>query len=382
MLTAIRSGWLLDGTGAAALRGGCVLFSDDRILEAGAVQTVHVPDEATVIDLPNHTLLPGLIDAHSHISIHTLGSPHQQAARPEGDIAIDAVNWLRRDLESGVTTMRTLGDRNFLDIRFREAQRQGKLVIPRLTVAGNLIQSSHVDVAVSNSTCDGPDALRAAIRASVRAGCDWVKFYATPDSRAPNPVLSTFSRAEVDLIFEEARHSERPVSAHCHGGAAADWCIEHRVDSLEHGFFLDRRQMSEMARRGVVLVPTSGVVLLQDRNPSPARTRDQVAGYLKIARSEGVTCIPGTDGVHGKLDFEVVKLVESGWPVCEAISSVTKEAAELLGLGGRCGTIAGGKLADLVVVRGDLEREISCLSIVDLVLQGGRVVSNRLDCLV
>lgn len=378
ILTAIRSGWLLDGTGAAAIRDGCVLLSDDRILDAGTVRAVHVPDGARVVDLPDHTLLPGLIDAHSHVSIHTLGSPHQQTARPEGDIVIDAVNWLRRDLESGVTSMRTLGDANFLDIRFRDAQRQGRLVIPRLSVAGNLIQSSHVDVSVSRSTCDGPDAIRAALRATVRAGADWVKFYATPDSRAPDPVLATFSRAEVDLIFEEARHAGRPVSVHCHGGQAADWCIEHRVDSLEHGFFLDRRQMGEMARHGIVLVPTSGVVLLQDRNPAPARNREQVAGYLEVARAEGVTCVPGTDGVHGRLDFEAAMLVKGGWPVAEAISCITRRAAVLLGIDDRTGTVAAGKLADLVAVRGDLGSDIARLGEVELVLQQGKAVSNRL----
>lgn len=376
--TAIRSGWLFDGTGAAPVRDACVLFSGDRIVDAGPVQSVGIPSDARVVDLPGHTLLPGLIDVHSHISIHTLGRPAVQTSRPEGDIVLDAVAWLRADLEAGVTTMRTLGDSGFLDIRFREAQREGKITAPRLTVAGNLVQSSHVDVSVSRSTCDGPDAIRAAIRASVRRGCDWVKFYSTPDSRATDPVLSIFGRAEVDVVFEEARRAGKPVSVHCHGGIAADWCIENGVESLEHGFFLERRQMRAMAERGVTLVPTCGVVLLQADHPSPENVQEQVRGYLWTAREEGVLCVPGTDAVHGRLDFEVERMVASGWSIAEALSSVTDKAARLLGMADEVGTVARGKLADLVAVKGDLGSDVALLSDVEVVIQSGRVVHDRL----
>ncbi|MBN9066458.1 MAG: amidohydrolase family protein [Rhizobiales bacterium] len=376
--TAIRSGWMLDGTGSVAIKDACVLFSGAHILDAGPAQKVAIPAEAHIIDLPGHTVLPGLIDVHSHVSIDTLGRPAQQTTRPEGDIVLDAVAWLRTDLEAGVTTMRTLGDPAYLDIRMRQAQRDGRISAPRLHVAGNLIQSSHVEVAVSRSTCDGPDAIRAAIRASVRHGCDWVKFYSTPDSRAEDPVLCIFSRAEVDLVFEEARRAQRPVSVHCHGGKAADWCIELGVDTLEHGFFLNRGQMREMATRGVTLVPTSGVVLLQRDNPSPAGVQQQVRGYLKMAHEEGVDCIPGTDAVHGRLDFEVERLVASGWGIAEAIACVTGKAAGLLGIDGQFGTLTRGKIADIAIVGGNLSADVSCLRQVEAVIQGGEVVHDRL----
>ncbi|MGE0503434.1 MAG: amidohydrolase family protein [Rhizobiaceae bacterium] len=376
--TAIRCGWLFDGTGTAPVRDACVLFSGERIVDAGPVQSVDVPSGSKVVDLPAHTVLPGLIDVHSHVSIHTLGRPAAQTARPEGDIVLDAMAWLRSDLEAGVTTMRTLGDSAFLDIRFREAQKAGKIAAPRLKVAGNLVQSSHVDVSVSRSTCDGPDAIRAAIRASVRRGCDWVKFYSTPDSRAADPVLSIFSRAEVDVVFDEARRAGKPVSVHCHGGVAADWCIEHGVESLEHGFFLERRQMREMAERGLTLVPTCGVVLLQADHPSPENVQERVKDYLRMAREEGVLCIPGTDAVHGRLDFEVERMVACGWSIAEALSSVTEKAARLLGMADETGTVFRGKLADLVAVKGDLGSDIALLSDVEVVIQSGRTVHDRL----
>lgn len=378
-LAAIRSGWLFDGTGASAVRNGCVLLSGDRILDAGPVHSVDIPTTAKVIDLPEHTVLPGLVDIHSHVSIHTTGRPHQQVARPESEIVLDAISWLRQDLEAGVTTMRTLGDSDFLDIRIREAQKASKISGPRLKVAGNLIQSSHVDVAVSRSTCDGFEAIRAAIRASIRHGCDWVKFYSTPDSRAANPTLSIFSRSEVNVVFEEARSAGKPVSVHCHGGTAADWCIEQKVETLEHGFFLDRLQMREMAKNGITLVPTCGVVLLQVDNPSPLRVQEQVKNYLLMAREEGVTCVPGTDAVHGRLDFEVERMIASGWSIAEALSSVTDGAARVLGMADKIGTIAKGKLADLVVVKGDMGSEPAFLDGVEAVIQSGRTVCNKTE---
>jgi imidazolonepropionase-like amidohydrolase len=178
-------------------------------------------------------------------------------------------------------------------------------------------------------------------------------------------------------VFEEARRAGLPVSVHCHGGLAADWCIEHRVDSLEHGFFLERRQLREMAERGLTLVTTCGVSLLQEANPSPAHVQEHVRGSLKIARSEGVRCVPGTDGVHGRLDFEIAMLVESGWPANEALAAATGMAARLLGIEADHGTIARNKVADLVAVRGDPAADLSCLTEVEMVFQDGRPVFDR-----
>ena len=377
MSVVLQARWVMDGTGARPIRDGAVAVEGSRISAVGPRSQVPVPAGARVIDLPAHTLAPGLIDAHSHVSLHTLSEELPQTTRQEGEVALWGVHWLRKDLESGVTTMRTLGERKLLDVVFRRAQAQGLIQIPRLRIAGHLVVSSLVKVSVSEVVADGPDAIRHYVRDAVRAGADWIKYYATPNSRAADPTMPLYSKREVEVVFEEARMAGRPVAAHCHGGLPADWAIELGARSLEHGLYLEERHFQAMGQRGVVLVPTAGVILMQpDEGASPrlVESKRRARSFLREARRHGVTCVPGTDAVHGNLAFELQLLVESGWSPQEALECATRGAAELLGLSAELGTLEPGKLADVVAFAGDPTQDPKVFGSVDLVMQDGRVV--------
>ena len=244
----VRGARLIDSVGLMPIEDGAVLISEGRIAKVGRFAELDPPAAARLIDLPNHTLAPGFIDVHSHATIETSGNEYAHADRREAEVALWAAHYLGIDLRAGVTTMRTLGDRKLSISCFDNSRERAWWKTPKLQAAGHLLQSSLVNVSVTDATADDIDFLRAYIRQTARAGADWIKFYATPNSSAPDPTLATYSKPEVDAIFFEARRINKPVSVHCHGGEAADSCIDHRVDSLEHGLYLDDAQFAAMAR--------------------------------------------------------------------------------------------------------------------------------------
>jgi len=382
MAIAINVKRFFDGTGRGPVEDATVLLEGDKIASVGAFGSVDIPTGATVVDLPEHTLTPGLIDSHSHVTIETVGAGAEQTPANELDLALVSAAHLKKDLMAGVTTMRTLGDRRFADLIFKKAQAAGIVAAPRLKVAGNLIQPSNVHVSVSESIADGPDLILKYLRQTIIQGADWIKFYSTPMSRAAHPTYSLYSRSEVELIFTEARRAKLPVSAHCHGGEAADWCIELGVDSLEHGVYLEENQFKAMAEYKITLVPTTGVVLLQPSKGGNARlleTQDRARNYLRQARKWGVHCVPGTDAVHGNLAFELGIMIDCGWSPQEALLAATRDAAKLLRMDAQVGTVTAGRFGDLVAFRGNPLTDPEAFRAVDLVIQGGKVVCDRIN---
>lgn len=373
----LRAKQVVDGTGRPPIADGGVVVEGNRIVAVGPYRQLQVPGGTRVLALPDHTLSSGLIDVHSHVTIETSGNEAAQVSRQEAEVTLWGAYWLNKDLRSGVTTMRTLGDRKFVDVVFKRAQEAGIVQIPRLQVAGHLLQPSLVHVSITEATADGPDLLRRYIQETVRAGADWVKYYATPNSRASDPTLSVYSKSEVDLIFEEARRIGRPIAAHCHGGVAADWCIEHKVDSLEHGLYLEERQFHAMGEKGIVLVPTTSVVLVQPEEGASTRlleSKSRARSFLREARRHGVKCIPGSDAVHGGFAAELELMIECGWSPAEALQAATSDAARLLNLHNVLGTLEAGKLADIIAFRGNPLDDPTALRRIDVVVQDGRIV--------
>lgn len=374
----VRGARLIDSVGPMPIEDGAVLVSEGRIAKVGRFAELEPPAAARLINLPDHTLAPGFIDVHSHATIETSGNEYAHADRREAEVALWAAHYLGIDLRAGVTTMRTLGDRKFVDLLFRQLQRAGLVKTPKLQAAGHLLQSSLVNVSVTDATADDINSLRAYIRQTARAGADWIKFYATPNSSAPDPTLATYSKPEVDAIFFEARRINKPVSVHCHGGEAADWCIDHRVNSLEHGLYLDDAQFAAMAENDIPLVPTTSVVLVKpDAGASPRliESKARAKSYLRQARRHGVRCVPGTDAVHGALASELLLMIECGWSPMEAIKAATNEAAKLLRLQDSLGTLEAGKIADVVAIRGNPLTDPAMFRNVDLVMQDGEIVA-------
>ena len=375
-MLAVRADRLIDGTGADAVRPAVVLVDGGRIVAAGRSDLVPVPAGSETLDLAGVTLLPGLVDAHTHFGV-AMGAPVPTSTY---EILLQGVQYASRDLRSGVTTARTLSERDFLDIAYRQAIEQGAIAGPRVVVAGRGIQPSSLSMSVTDLHADGPDAIRAAVRENVERGADWIKLYLNPSFRSDAPTKPTYSRAEIEAAVDEAHRAGKRVAAHVIGGPALDDAIEAGVDTFEHCFLISEPQLERLARAGKWLVLTQSLKLWPPDAPAPG-TEDPIRAAVlklpKLARERGARITAGTDGAHGLLHFEVACLARAGLTAMEAIVAATRDAAEAIGLADRVGTVEAGKLADLVGVAGDPLGDIGSLANVTFVMKEGVIHRDR-----
>ena len=369
-MLAVRASRLVDGTGAAAVQRGVVLIDGARISAAGPADMVAIPAGTDVIELDGCTLLPGLIDAHTHFGVG-FGSPVPPS---NYEVLMRAADFARHDLLSGVTTARTLSERDFLDIAYRQAFERGWVPGPRVLVAGRGIQPKDTDMSVTDIHVDGPDKMRRAVKENIERGADWIKLFLNPSFRSATPTRPNFTRTEIDAAVDEAHRAGKRVAAHVIGGAAVDDALAAGVDTFEHGFLMTEVQLDRLAKTGGWLVLTQSLKLWA-QDPAAAASDDPIRTAVlrlpRIARDLGVRFTLGTDGGHGLLHFEIACLVRAGIARMEAILAATTRAAEALGLASEAGTLEPGKRADLVAVRGDPLADIDTISDVVLVMKEG-----------
>jgi imidazolonepropionase-like amidohydrolase len=386
LITAQR---LFDGASDVLLRDATVRLRGDRIHWIGpASAVVAEPGEARA-DLGDVTLMPGLIDMHNHLRIiHGQGDLRRQMADPAVPYILHAARHLERNLRSGVTSMKSNGDRDFYDVEMREALRAGLARGPRLLVAGKAIKSTRcTGGVVGTALCDGPDAIRAAIRDNVEAGVDFIKIFATGTLLGPREgaLAPAYSAEEIRTAADSAHAAGRLIAAHCHGGPAADACIQAGVDILEHGSLLRRDQFHAMAERGAWLCITLGVLLhpqgdLAGRLKGPdadqiRRRIDEVQASMGEALRAGVGYVLGTDAVHGGLPFEVQAIARLGARPVDALRAATSRAGAALRRPDDLGVIRPGACADLIAVPGNPLESLSCLDHVSWIMQAGVSVS-------
>lgn len=384
LITARR---LFDGLGSAVLEDAAVLIRGDRIHWVGTAADVSEDAAGKRADLGDVTLLPGLIDMHNHLRIiHGQGNLHQQMRDPDVSYVLHALRHLEMNLRAGVTIMKTNGDRAFFDVQMREAIQSGLAQGARLFVAGKGIKSFRcTGGVVATAICGGPEAIRQAVKENVEAGVDFIKIFATGTILGPREEVlrPSYSSEEVQAAAEAAHAANRLIVAHCHGGAAADACIEAGVDILEHGFLLTRDQLEEMADRGTWLCITLGILLhphgdMAERLKGPqadeVRWRiDEVQTVMAEAIRAGVRYIFGTDAVHGALAFELQALHRLGASAADALRAATSQAGAALGRLGELGLIRPGAFADLIAVQDNPLTSLSCLDRVTWVMKDGRV---------
>lgn len=385
LLTAQR---LFDGSGPAVLENAAVLIREERIRWVGpAAQAPAAPGEQRT-SLGDVTLLPGLIDMHNHLRIsHAEGGLPAQMR--DGDVAyvLHGLRNLERNLRAGVTTMKLNGDRAFLDVQMREAVQAGLARGPRLFAAGRGIKSSRcTGGVVATAVCDGPEAIRTAVRENVEAGADFIKIFASGRILGPREevLLPAYSPDEVRAAAEEAHRAGRMIAAHCHGGPAADACIRAGVDILEHGWLLSKEQLAHLADRGTWLCITLGVLLhpqgdmarrLQGPEGDAVRRRvDEVQETMADVLASGARYVLGTDAVHGGLAFELQALERLGASRVDVLRAATGRAGQALGRANELGVVEPGADADLIAVEGNPLQSLSSLDRVTWVMRGGRVV--------
>ncbi|HVF41065.1 MAG TPA: amidohydrolase family protein [Gemmatimonadaceae bacterium] len=404
-VTVLRAARMITGTGAAPVMNAAVVVTGNRITAAGPASSINVPPGAQVIDLGDATLLPGFIDAHTHIIGRTLGDPLIDVARVRDFPsygAILGVSNAHKTLLAGFTTIRVVGSGNFDDLALRRAIEDGRIPGPRMQVAGhslgitgghcdeNAYRPGLVDPGVQQGIANGADEVRAAVRYQVKYGADVIKTCATGGVLSEGDAVGTtqYNFDEMKAMVEEAGKLERKVAAHAHGTEGIKIAVRAGVASIEHGSFLDAEGARMMAKSGTVLVPTLMAgeavegfakrgVLKGLRAEKAYAAATAMRRGIRTATANKVTIALGTDaGVipHGTNAREFGLMVEwGGMTPMASLLAGTLNGAKLLGWEDRLGSIAVGKLADLVAVPGDPLQDIHRTERVVFVMKDGVV---------
>ena len=401
--TVLRAARLIDGTGARTINNAAIVVTDDRIVAVGPAASVAVPAGARVLDLGDVTLLPGFIDAHTHIIGRTLGDPLADLAVVKDYAAYGAIVGVanaRNTLMAGFTTIRVVGTRHFDDMALRQAITDGRVPGPRMQNAGNLIgiTGGHCDqngftpgliqYGPADGVADGVEQVRAAVRYQVKSGADVIKMCATGGVLSEGDAVGAtqYTYEEMKALVDEATKLGRKVAAHAHGTEGIKLAVRAGVASIEHGSFLDDEGAKMMAQHGTFLVPTmmageaverfaKNGVLKGLRAEKALAAGAAVRKATKIAVANHVQIALGTDaGVipHGTNAREFSLLVDwGGLTPMAALTAGTMNAAKLLGWDARIGSLAVGKLADIVAVPGDPLIDIHATERVSFVMKGG-----------
>jgi imidazolonepropionase-like amidohydrolase len=385
--TCIIAAHLLDATGAAPRRDHALLVRGDTIAAVAPVQQLRGQAER-VVDLGDATLVPGFVDAHTHLTIRPgEGDQHGQLRRPPVWQALRAVRNLRDMVASGVTTARIMGERDGIDHVVKGLIEEGELLGPRLFVSGTALSATHGHGAALG-TADGVEGVRAAVRANLRDGADHVKFFMTGGVSSSGSGLYAYhyDRDEVRAIVAEAHRQGKRVAVHAHGGPGVTICAEEGVDSIEHGGLLTDENVEAMQRHGTALVITKTIAHHPDGIERGDAGRPEVLEKLRqaraadaesfeLVRAAGLRFALGTDSMHGLFGQELVWLLRHGVSPQAALAAATAEGARVIGAEDRLGTLEAGKLADVVALGGDyLADPPAALADVRLVMKAGAVL--------
>ena len=395
-ITAIRAGRLIDGRGGPPVTNVVILVAQDRITAVGP--SVPIPPGAKVVDLSRATVLPGMIDCHTHITSGPGAAG--ELRRTFVDAAILAPGYARATLLGGFTTIRDLGAAQFVDIALRNAINRGDIPGPRIQAATMPISatgghgdlngySPYLTTGEWSGVADGVEEIRKKIRWEVKYGADVIKVTATAGAMSEEESVEAalYTQAELDALVDEAKIWGRRVAAHAHGAEGIKRAVRAGVASIDHGTFLDEEGARLMVEHGTYLVKDS----YEDRwflERAPGwgypkiiieKLGKIVQGHeaaFRLAMKAGVKIAFGTDAgmlPHGENAKQFRDYIAWGMKPMDAILTATKNAADLLGWGDRVGAIAPGYFADVIAVAGDPLADPTELERVTFVMKGGTV---------
>jgi imidazolonepropionase-like amidohydrolase len=398
----VHAGHALDVKTGKMLADQTFVIEDGRIVSAGPSSEAKAPADAIRVELPNATVLPGLIDAHTHLTMDPKFGYEELGISVPRQTLTGAKN-ARLTLQAGFTTVRNVGADGYSDVALRDAINAGDVPGPRMMVSGPAlgITGGHCDNnllpyeyhAVGDGVADGIAAVQHKVRENIKYGADLIKVCATGGvlSKGDDPQASQYTLEEMKAIVADAHRLGRKVAAHAHGAQGILWASQAGVDSIEHGSYIDDAGIAEMKKNGTYLVPTLylGDWFLEnaERNHIPDFLLGKAKTVMPVARkniahafASGVKVAFGTDAAvypHGLNAHEFAVMVKLGLTPLQAIQAATVNAADLLGQPGRVGSLEPGALADIVAVDGDPLKDVTVLEHVKFVMKGGEVVKNE-----
>jgi imidazolonepropionase-like amidohydrolase len=399
--TLVRAGKVLDVKTGKIATGQVVVIEADKIVSVGPASSVKATASDRTIDLPNATVLPGLIDAHTHLTFNPQFGYDSLAISVPREALIGARN-ARVTLEAGITTVRNVGASGYADVALRDAINAGDVPGPRMLVSGPAlsITGGHCDNdllpyeyhATSEGVADGVEQVQHRVREVIKYGADLIKVCATGGvlSKGDDPNASQYTLEEMKAIVADAHRLGRKVAAHAHGAQGVIWASEAGVDSVEHGHLMNDAAIATLKKNATYLVPTLYLVDWQREHAAEANLPDfakkkmdmvsQVGkANVKKAFEAGVKIGMGTDAAvypHGLNAHELAVYVSLGMSPLQAIQTATINDADLLGWSNKVGTIEPGKWADIIAVDGDPLQDVTTLQHVKFVMKGGEVVKN------
>src|SRR5436309_203769 len=397
--TVIRAGRVLNVRTGELRTNQAIVIEGEKISQIAPSAEVKAAVGDTTIDLPDATVLPGLIDMHTHLTFELSSLSYEGLKISTAREALHGARNARRTLEAGFTTVRNVGAKDYADIALRDAINDGDVIGPRMVASGPAlgITGGHCDENLlppafhffGEGVADGVEAVQHKVREVIKYGADVIKICATGGvlSKGDDPNASQFTLEEMKAIVADAHRLGRKVAAHAHGAEGVRWASEAGVDSIEHGHLMDDAAIATLKKNGTYLVPTLFLGEYMEKNMdrsdvpeySKQKMRDVIAAMRKNtgkAFAVGVKVAFGTDAAvypHGLNSGEFHVYVSLGMTPLAAIQTATINASDLLGPKYLVGSLETGRWAVVIAVDGDPTKDVSILEHVRFVMKGGAV---------
>lgn len=406
-VVAIRAGRLFDSKSGKLAEDQIILIEGEKISAVSSADKIQIPAGAKEIDLSKATVLPGMIDGHTHVfgfgmdGVKSGGPPFAGTVNDTREYrTLLALSNAQKDLRAGFTTLRDLMSHGggYADVDIKKAINRGFFQGPRMQVSTmglvatgeGILGSPEVSLPKNYQTVDSPWAARQAVREQIHYGADWIKFHSTADYEfEPDGALRsdpTFTKEEVEAIVDEAHRHGKKAACHAFGGEGLRNCIEAGVDTVEHAIELDEATADLMKKKGIYLELTAYHYSMSDYTQRDAKATGgkyslqalrEKSGRLAIARGVKISFGTGVGPFpHGTQAAEFSYLVKYGMTPAQAIQAATTVAAEMMGWQDQIGSLEKGKFADIVAVSGDPLKDITELERVSFVMKGGQVIRN------
>jgi imidazolonepropionase-like amidohydrolase len=398
-VTVVKAGKLVDVAAGRVRNDQLIVIQDGRIVAVGPAGATTVPVGAAVVDLSGKTVLPGLIDTHTHVTGDPTSPPYYGYGISVPREALKGARFARETLLAGVTTIRNVGASGYADVALRDAINAGDVVGPRMLVSGPAIgiTGGHCDGNLlapeyaerGEGVADGPDAVRAMVRKNVKYGVDVIKYCGTGGvfSKGTRVGAQQYTPEEVAALVDEAHMHGRKVAVHAHGANGIKVALKAGVDTIEHASLIDQEGLDLAKKNDAYLsMDIFNTEYTQTAGPKRGEFEEFLRKDREVAQAQrdnfrkavqmGIKLTMGTDtGVHPHQDApkQLAYMVQDGMTPMQAIQAATKVGAEALGVGAEVGQIAPGYSADLVAVTTDPLADIHALDAIEFVMKQGTV---------